>query len=78
MDFTSGQDKIDLSGLAPFASGGAMLNFVSGFTGHAGDAVLTYFAETNQTSLYVDLDGMGVAGFAVGTVGQAAMTDIVA
>ncbi len=78
MDFTSGQDKIYLSGLAQFASGGAMLNFVSGFTGNAGDAVLTYFAETNQTSLYVDLDGMGVAGFAVGTVGQAAMTDIVA
>ncbi|MBV4465810.1 serralysin family metalloprotease [Pseudomonas sp. SWRI79] len=78
MDFTSGQDKIDLSGLAQFASGGAILNFVSGFTGHAGDAVLTYFAETNQTSLHVDLDGMGVAGFAVGTVGQAAMTDIVA
>ncbi|RAI72583.1 serine 3-dehydrogenase [Pseudomonas fluorescens] len=78
MDFTSGQDKIDLSGLPQFASGGAMLNFVSSFTGHAGDAVLTYFAETNQTSLYVDLDGMGVAGLAVGTVGQAAMTDIVA
>jgi serralysin len=78
MDFTSGQDKIDLSGLAQFASGGAILNFVSGFTGHAGDAVLTYFAETNQTSLYIDLDGIGVAGFAVGTVGQAAMTDIVA
>ena len=78
MDFTSGQDKIDLSGLAQFASGGAMLNFVSGFTGNVGDAVLTYFAETNQTSLYVDLDGMRVAGFALGTVGQAAMTDIVA
>jgi serralysin len=78
MDFTSGQDKIDLSGLTEFASGGAKLNFVSGFTGHAGDAVLTYHAETNQTAIYVDLDGTGVVGFAIGTVGQAATTDIIA
>ncbi|RON10065.1 serine 3-dehydrogenase [Pseudomonas brassicacearum] len=78
MDFTSGQDKIDLSGIAQFSSGAATLNFVSGFTGHAGDAILTYFAQTNQTSLYVDLTGHGAVDFAVGTVGQAATTDIVA
>jgi hypothetical protein len=57
MDFTSGLDKIDLSGIAGFATGAASLNFVSGFTGHAGDAILTYFAQTNQTSLMVDLTG---------------------
>ncbi|MFJ7793908.1 serralysin family metalloprotease [Pseudomonas sp. NPDC096950] len=78
MDFTSGQDKIDLSGIAEFASGAATLNFVGGFTGHAGDAILTYFAQTNQTSLMVDLTGHGAVDFAVGTVGQAAATDIVA
>ncbi len=78
MDFTSGQDKIDLSGLAQFASGQATLNFVSGFTGHAGDAILTYYAETDQTSLLVDLTGLGAVDFAVGTIGQAATTDIVA
>ncbi|RON52216.1 serralysin family metalloprotease [Pseudomonas frederiksbergensis] len=78
MDFTSGQDKIDLSGIAQFASGAAALNFVSGFTGHAGDAILTYFAQTNQTSLMVDLTGHGAVDFAVGTVGQAAVSDIVA
>ncbi|MEN5094383.1 serralysin family metalloprotease [Pseudomonas protegens] len=76
MDFASGEDKIDLSGL--FASTGATLNFVSGFTGHAGDAILTYFAETNQTSLMIDLTGHGAVDFAVGTVGQAAVTDIIA
>ncbi len=76
MDFTSGEDKIDLSGL--FASVGATLNVVTGFTGHAGDAILTYFQETNQTSLMIDLTGSGLVDFAVGTVGQAAMTDIVA
>lgn len=78
MDFTSGQDKIDLSGIAEFASGNATLNFVSGFTGHAGDAILTYFSQTNQTSLMVDLTGHGAVDFAVGTVGQALATDIVA
>ncbi|MGF6108845.1 serralysin family metalloprotease [Pseudomonas frederiksbergensis] len=78
MDFTSGQDKIDLSGIAEFASGNATLNFVSGFTGHAGDAILTWFAESNQTSLMVDLTGHGAVDFAVGMVGQAAVSDIVA
>lgn len=76
MDFVSGEDKIDLSGL--FASTDATLNFVSGFTGHAGDAILTYYAETNQTSLMIDLSGHGAVDFAVGTVGQAAVTDIIA
>ena len=57
MDFTSGKDKIDLSGLAEFASGSATLNFVNGFTGHAGDVILAYYAETNQTCLYIDFDG---------------------
>lgn len=78
MDFTSGLDKIDLSGIAGFATGAASLNFVSGFTGHAGDAILTYFAQTNQTSLMVDLTGQGSVDFAVGVVGQAVATDIVA
>ncbi|MFJ2710256.1 serralysin family metalloprotease [Pseudomonas sp. NPDC087346] len=78
MDFTSGLDKIDLSGIAGFASGAATLNFVSGFTGHAGDAILTYFAQTNQTSLMVDLTGQGSVDFAVGVVGQAVAADVVA
>ncbi|WP_248742010.1 MULTISPECIES: serralysin family metalloprotease [unclassified Pseudomonas] len=78
MDFTSGLDKIDLSGIAGFATGAATLNFVSGFTGHAGDAILTYFAETNQTSLMIDLTGQGSVDFAVGVVGQAVAADIVA
>ena len=78
MDFTSGLDKIDLSGIAGFANGSATLNFVSGFTGHAGDAILTYFEQTNQTSLMIDLTGQGSVDFAVGVVGQAVATDIVA
>lgn len=78
MDFKSGLDKIDLSGIAEFASGAAKLNFVSSFTGHAGDAILTYQAQHGQTGLLVDLTGQGQVDFAVGIVGQAVMTDIVA
>lgn len=78
MDFKSGLDKIDLSGIAEFASGAATLNFVSSFTGHAGDAILTYHAQHGQTGLLVDLTGQGQVDFAVGMVGQAVMTDIVA
>ena len=77
MDFKSGLDKIDLSGIAEFSSGAATLNFVSSFTGHAGDAILTYYAQHGQTGLLVDLTGQGQVDFAVGVVGQAVVTDIV-
>jgi serralysin len=73
-DFTSGSDKIDLSGITK----GAGLTFVNAFTGHAGDAVLTYAAGTNLGTLAVDFSGHGVADFLVTTVGQAAVSDIVA
>ncbi|MNG34313.1 Serralysin precursor [compost metagenome] len=54
------------------------MNFVSEFTGHAGDAVLVYISESNESSLLVDLVGNRVVDFAVGTVGQALATDIIA
>ena len=73
MDFTSGQDKIDLSGITH----GSGLTFVNAFTGHAGDAVLTYASGTNLGTLAVDFSGHGVADFLLTTVGQAAVTDIV-
>jgi serralysin len=73
-DFTSGSDKIDLSGITQ----GAGLTFVNAFTGHAGDAVLSYTAGTNLGTLAVDFSGQGVADFLVTTVGQAAASDIVA
>ncbi|SEL57052.1 epralysin. Metallo peptidase. MEROPS family M10B [Pseudomonas agarici] len=74
MDFVSGQDKIDLSGITQ----GSALNFVNAFTGHAGDAVLSYVASTGLGTLAIDFSGHGVADFLVTTVGQAAVTDIVA
>lgn len=73
-DFTSGVDKIDLTGITQ----GAGLHFVTAFTGAAGDAVLNYAAGTNLGSLAVDFSGHGVADFLVTTVGQAVSTDIFA
>ncbi|MEK1834514.1 MAG: serralysin family metalloprotease [Pseudomonas sp.] len=72
LDFVSGLDKIDLTGITK----GAGLHFVNSFTGAAGDAVLT--TSGGNSLLSVDFSGHGVADFLVGTVGQAAFSDIVA
>ncbi|SDY37092.1 serralysin family metalloprotease [Pseudomonas sp. NFIX28] len=72
LDFVSGLDKIDLTGITQ----GAGLHFVNAFTGNAGDAILTTSA--GNSTLSVDFSGHGVADFLVSTVGQAAYTDIVA
>jgi serralysin len=72
LDFVSGLDKIDLTGITK----GAGLHFVNAFTGAAGDAVLT--SSGGNSLLSVDFSGHGVADFLVSTVGQAVTTDIVA
>lgn len=72
LDFVSGLDKIDLTGITK----GAGLHFVNSFTGAVGDAVLTSSGGNSQLS--VDFSGHGVADFLVSTVGQAVTTDIVA
>ncbi|MBV4458323.1 serralysin family metalloprotease [Pseudomonas sp. COR58] len=72
LDFTSGLDKIDLTGITK----GAGLHFVSAFTGAAGDAILT--TSGGNSTLQVDFSGHGVADFLVSTVGVAAVTDIAA
>ncbi|WP_369990396.1 serralysin family metalloprotease [Pseudomonas xanthosomatis] len=77
MDFTSGVDKIDLSGIAAFAVDHLPLTFVNAFTGHAGEAVLSYDQATNLGSLAIDFTGNSLGDFLVTTVGQAAVTDIV-
>jgi serralysin len=72
LDFVSGLDKIDLTGI----TNGAGLHFVNSFTGAAGDAVLT--SSGGNSLLSVDFSGHGVADFLVSTVGQAAYSDIAA
>ncbi|MHC8350757.1 serralysin family metalloprotease [Pseudomonas sp. RT4P38] len=72
LDFVSGLDKIDLTGI----TNGTGLHFVNSFTGAAGDAVLT--TSGGNSLLSVDFSGHGVADFLVSTVGQAAYSDIAA
>ncbi|WP_223448518.1 MULTISPECIES: serralysin family metalloprotease [Pseudomonas] len=72
LDFVSGLDKIDVTGI----TNGAGLHVVSAFTGAAGDAVLSNSG--GNSLLSVDFSGHGVADFLVSTVGQAAYSDIVA
>ncbi|WP_080635388.1 calcium-binding protein [Pseudomonas asplenii] len=67
VDFVSGQDKIDVTGI----TGGSGLTFVEQFSGRAGEAVLGY-------DLTIDFTGNGMADFRVMTVGQAVLTDILA
>ncbi|MGY2223097.1 M10 family metallopeptidase C-terminal domain-containing protein [Pseudomonas gingeri] len=73
MDFTSGEDTIDLSAI----TGGKALNFVDAFTGKAGEALLAFATDTGLGSLAVDFGGTGKADFLITTVGRAAVTDIV-
>ncbi|KAF0866497.1 serralysin family metalloprotease [Pseudomonas sp. LD120] len=72
MDFVSGLDKIDLSAITQ----GAGLHFVNAFSGAAGDAILS--TSGGVSTLAVDFSGHGVADFLVSTVGQAAVSDIIA
>lgn len=74
-DFSSGTDKIDLSGLLRNSriSG---LNYVNDFTGKAGDAVLGYDPNTGHGSLSVDLTGNGKPDLLINTVGQIQPNDV--
>lgn len=74
-DFSSGTDKIDLSGVLRNNRIGS-LNFVANFTGKAGDVVLSYNAITGQGSLAVDLTGNGQASLLIKTVGQVRAGDV--
>lgn len=74
-DFSSGTDKIDVSGMLK-TSGVSGLNFVSSFTGKAGDTVLSYDPNNGRGSLAVDLTGNGQADFLIKTTGQIAPDDV--
>lgn len=59
-DFSSGQDKIDVSGALREARVES-LRFVARFSGRAGEAVLGYNPSTRESSLAIDLNGNGNA-----------------
>lgn len=75
-DFTSGTDKIDVSG-ALREAGVKGLTFSSQFNGRPGNAVLSHDASTGRGSLAIDMSGNGKPDLLVNTVGKIQPGDIV-
>ncbi|MCU1719082.1 serralysin family metalloprotease [Pseudomonas sp. 5P_3.1_Bac2] len=77
LDFTSGQDKIDLTGIAAFVNG-LTLQYVSAFSGVVGQAILGYDAPSNTGRLTIDFSGKSQPDFVINLIGQATQADILA
>ncbi|MGP5742007.1 M10 family metallopeptidase C-terminal domain-containing protein [Pseudomonas aeruginosa] len=78
LDFTSGQDKIDITEILRSIGGGVELKFGDAFTGQIGDSVLSYNSSNNETVLAIDFSGQGVADINVEIVGRVEVSDILA
>ncbi|NWA81787.1 M10 family metallopeptidase C-terminal domain-containing protein [Pseudomonas sp. D2002] len=76
LDFTSGSDKIDLSGLFKNYSV-KHFKVVEQFTGRAGEIVLSHDQNSGNGSLSVDLTGRGKADVFIRSVGGIQASDIV-
>ncbi|WP_395609723.1 M10 family metallopeptidase C-terminal domain-containing protein [Pseudomonas sp. B22129] len=76
MDFTSGSDKIDVSGALRNAHVAA-LSFVSTWSGKAGEARLTYDENSGTGFVSIDLTGAGKADLLIKTHGRVKPQDIV-
>lgn len=76
LDFTSGSDKIDLSGLFKNYSV-KHFKVVEQFTGRAGEIVLSHDQNSGNGSLSVDLTGRGKADVFIRSVGVIQASDIV-
>lgn len=74
-DFTSGTDKIDVSG-ALRGAGLSGLAFTDRFTGRAGEAVLKHDPGTGLSSLAIDLKGAGNADLLIKSKGAIKSTDV--
>lgn len=76
MDFTSGFDKIDVSG-ALRSAGLASLSFVNAWSGKAGEARLAYDEHTGTGFVSIDLTGDGKPDLMIKTHGRVNPADIV-
>ncbi|WP_339529686.1 MULTISPECIES: M10 family metallopeptidase C-terminal domain-containing protein [unclassified Pseudomonas] len=74
-DFTSGTDKIDVSGAMKDAGVGALV-FTDRFTGRAGEAMLKHDPSTGLSSLAIDLKGTGNADLVVKSKGEIKSADV--
>ncbi|WP_330211678.1 M10 family metallopeptidase C-terminal domain-containing protein [Pseudomonas sp. AM4(2022)] len=77
LDFESGADKIDVSGVLKRANLSA-LKFVDRLTGQPGQAVMSYSEGSNEGSLALDLTGNGKADLFVKSIGRINAGDVVA
>ena len=71
LDFNGHEDRLDLSAIDAdvSAAGDQGFRFVGGFSGRAGEAVLTYDAARDLSTLRLDVNGDGQADFALQLVG---------
>ncbi|MBU3895651.1 serralysin family metalloprotease [Serratia rubidaea] len=69
-DFESGKDKIDLSFFNHGDKGGDFIHFVNHFSGQAGEAVVSYDAQSNLSELALNINGNPNPDFQVHIVGQ--------
>ncbi|MGJ8521425.1 Serralysin [Carnimonas sp. R-84981] len=75
-DFTSGEDVIDLTGVAEALGG---LSFADDFSGQVGDTAVAYDEGQNLSELGIDTDGSGTPSFLIDIVGAVNLdTDVVA
>lgn len=74
-NFTSGVDKIDVSGALKEA-GVSGLVFTDRFSGRAGEAMLKHDPATGRSSLEIDLKGSGTADFLVKGIGEIKPADV--
>ncbi|AVE07951.1 metalloprotease [Pseudomonas palleroniana] len=75
-DFSSGIDKIDVSGVI-YEARLKGLNFTDQFSGRPGDAVLGYDAQTGRSTLSVDTTGDRRASLLITSQGQIKQTDVI-
>lgn len=75
MDFTTGQDKIDLSSLSENSQ--VQLNYVSQYSGQPGDTILTLNPKTNRYFLGVDLTGNGKTDFLIKSIRPIHSQDVI-
>ncbi|OAE12193.1 serine 3-dehydrogenase [Pseudomonas simiae] len=76
MDFTSGTDKIDVTG-ALRSAGLSSVSVVNAWSGKAGEALLTYDERSGMGSVAIDLNGNGRADLLIKTHGRVKPEDIV-
>jgi serralysin len=74
-DFSSGTDKVDVSGALKEA-GVRSLVFADRFTGRAGEAVLKHDPSTGLSSLAIDLKGTGNADLLIKSKGEIKPADV--